>query len=259
MISRFLQFLVIVSFLFSCGDDTPNTDPDPDPMEMSQKILLLKDRSQDGIIQLSYSYNPDSTLLETISYNGDGEPRLKMTFNYIGNNIESDIILIESGQVTSSRKYFRQSDTEGLREFYNSDGELSTSSIYLFDGNTCGFTDILSFDALGNSLPNTRIEFTDENCSAKFYSKYQEEDEYLQWEYTRNDKYDSSNSILLPFFRIEKQNCVTKLVRRTSDGTISTNLSYDAVFEYNEYDHPIKETRTYLDGDMVEYVYSYYN
>ena len=253
-----LQITLALLLLSSCGSDSPSNSGDQDPVLPTDKVLLLKDRSQDGIIQLSYSYNPDSTLQETISYDNEGVPKFKMSFQYIGNNIDSEVTLIETGEVTTTRKYYQQSDTESLREFYGSDGLLNSSSRYLFDGNACGYTDVISFDALGNALPNTRVEYIDENCSARFYSKFQDDDEYLQWEYTRTDKYDSSNSILLPFFKIEKQNAVTKLVRRTSDGTVSTNLSYDAVFEFNDYDHPIKETRTYLDGDIVEYAYSYY-
>ena len=255
---RFYKYLFITVVLCSCNEDISVDDNDQVQEDPKVHVLLLKEQFKDGNLQLSYSFNADSTLNETISYDEEGEPRLSMTFEYIGDNITSETRSLESGQITGTRKYYRQSDTEGLREFYGSSGELSTISTYRFDGNVCGFTDIISFDALGNSLPNTRVEITDENCSANFYSKYQDDDEYLQWEYTRNDKFDSSNSILLPFFRIEKQNCVTKLVRRTSDGTISTNLSYDAVFEYNEDEHPIKEIRTFLDGDIVEYIYSYY-
>jgi len=252
LILLFLSILI----LHSCSKDAPSGMSNPIlPIE---KILLLKDRSKDGIIQISYTYNPDSTLKETISHDGEGAPRLKMTYSYVGDNIESEIILIETGEVTGARKYYKQSESEGLREFYGSDGELSTSSTYLFDESACGYTDLIPFDALGNALPKTRVEYIDENCSSKFYSKFQDDDEYLQWEYTRNDKFDSSNSTILSFFRVEIQNCVTKLLRYSSDGTLSTNLSYDAVFEYNEDNHPIKEVRTYLDGDIIEYVYSYY-
>lgn len=251
-----LRCLLLSFLLYSCGEDVSSSNQEPE--DSSEQVLLLKNRSSNGVVQLSYTFNMDSTLSETISYDNEGLPNFRMTFDYLGDNITSEVISIETGQVVGSRKYYKQNETEGLREFYGSDGELSTVSTYLYDGNICGFTDIIAFDALGNSLPNTRIEFTDANCSSLFYSKYQDDDEYLQWEYTRNDKFDSSNSTILPFFRVEKQRCVTQLIRRTSDGTISTNLSYDAVFEYNEYDHPIKETRTYLDGDVVEYEYTYY-
>lgn len=258
MKNSYLYCFLFLYLFSSCGSDENSTDIDNNPMTAPERVLLLKERLIDDVVQFSYTFNPDSTLSETITYNNEGEPRHRVSYNYVGDNITSDIVSIATGEIIQSRRYYKQNATESLREGYDENGDLISSSNYLFDGNPCGFTDIISFDALGNALPNTRVEFIDENCSSRFYSKYQDDDEYLQWEYTRNDKFDASNSTILPFFGVERQNCVTKLVRRTSDGTVSTNLSYDAVFEYNEYNHPIKETRTYLDGDVLNYTFNYY-
>jgi len=256
---RILECLVIVLILSSCGKDEPTGMTNPIDMEPGIKLLLLKEVRVNDLLSDSYIYNPDSTVLQSTNYSAStGDARFIFDYTYTNNIIECAVTSATTGELNSSRKYTNVNQTEGLEEFFDGNGELAGFNTYTFDNNSCGYSDLLAVDALGNILPSNRIEYIDENCSAIHYSQYDADPEYVRWEYTRNDKFDANNSTILPFFRIDKQQSLTKLVRKSQAGTISTNLSYDAEIDYNEHGFPLMETRIYGDGDVLVLTYEYY-
>jgi|GEM_PF-2772459 len=252
-----LVFICLLFLISSCSDNPTSVMMEVEPSIPVEKVLLLKEIYRDDILFSSYIFNSDSTLQSSIQYT-DGEPNFETAIQYSLDEITSTTTNLASGQISTSRKYSRVSDNQGKREQFNSQGELSTTTIYSFNNDPCGYISTQRIDAFNNLIYETRIDFDDENCSSIFYKNFEGTEEYVEWEYTRIDKFDASNSIILPFFRVKKQHAVIKQIRKTSAGTTSTNLSYDAVFEFNEDDHPTKEIRTYLDGDVEVYTYVYY-
>lgn len=255
---RLLTITLITLLFFSCSKEEPTSMTDPIDMEPVVEVLLLKEVRLNDLLYSSYTYNTDSTVLQSIDYsNVNGLPRFIKDYTYEGNSIETKVTYSNTGELNSTIKITEVNDTELLEEFFDNQGELVIFNTYTI-GDDCGFSNILSADSFGNLLPSTRVEYIDENCSAIHYSQYGDDPEYIRWEYTRNDKFDPFNITKHPLLRVEGQKMVTKLVRKTQAGSISTNLSYDTEIEYNEFDFPIKDTRTYGDGDISMFTYEYY-
>jgi len=253
--TRNICALIFIIFICSCSKNENVNDT----IEEEQKpiLLLLKERFKNETLDASYTYNPDSTLQSITTYL-DGEERLHTTYEYDNDIIESTTNRADSGVKVSSLRYSNINSIQRKREQFNDMGQLISTSIYGFEDSSCGYVSIKRIDATNTLISDTRVDFIDHNCSSTFYKTNSGQEEYKEWEYIRNDKFDANNSTTLPFFGVDQLYGVTKLMRYGISGSLSTNLSYESSIEYNEENFPIGEIRTYLDGDIVEYTYTYY-
>ena len=73
---RLLTITLITLLFFSCSKEEPTSMTEPIDMEPVVEVLLLKEVRLNDLLYSSYTYNADSTVLQSIDYsNVNGLPR----------------------------------------------------------------------------------------------------------------------------------------------------------------------------------------
>lgn len=253
---RILLPLLIGIFLFSCGEDVVMTES-PDPVD---SMLLLKEYRRDGQLLTTFTYNVDKTLSTSTSYSLDGEPKVISNYTYTENEIIIWGIFASSGNVNFKNVLTSVNDSLVTFEVYAEGTEFVSTAYKYFNNNSCGQYRNTVRNADETIIYNATTEYIDSNCSSiiRRLDGSNPGVEYIYEENIHNDKYNPLNSTRMPFERVEKYFNILEHKSYHFSGALNNLYSYVAEMEYNEFNFPVIETRTYGNGSAVIYTYEYY-
>lgn len=219
----------------------------------------MKEIKKDGIIFISYEYNEDGTIKLYKTYTEDGTLSFTYNYEYV---IDNEIIVRdfdESGNLIESSRFYDLNIDESKVEFFDSNDILTSYGIYNFSGSFCGAVTKSFFESNDLLFSKSSINYFDENCSEIIsFTDGNNEIRGVQ-EITKDDKKWFFKSTRLTFFRDREDGNVIKNVSKNSLGVINEEYSYDSVFEYNDSNYPISEKRTFLNGDIENYSFEYFD
>ncbi len=245
-----LLFTALAALALSCSSDDASSS---EATEATTNNLLLKEIYQDGIMTHSYTYEDE--LIVTDAYYANGNLNTTSYYEYVSDSIINSVEY--QNEVVALLKYYPNNNNQWIRDRYNNDF-LASSRTYSFDASSCGYSEMMEYDANGDYYSHTLIDFTDENCSSSFEHYNSDNELYTTLERTR-DAYHLYNKSTFPdFFIGENTGNITTYSTYDENNELIENLSYQATFEYNEDDYPTAEHRVYVDGTETDYTYTYY-
>jgi len=254
-----LLLLLVSLLILSCSKDDETS-------EDSTATLKLKKVYRNGEIYDEYEYNNNKISKSTyysgsIDEEGNNEVWRVNYYEYVNdvvirNSYDSDNILIYT------RKYYRTTDnTQIRRDDYDTSGALYSYAIYNGYNNSCSHTSIEYFSNDDTLTSRDNIEYTDSNCSYSVTTYTNNNLVDYQQTYIKDDKVSAYKSTVIEPFALNSSKIIGNTISRTfkdSNNQTNNSNSYTSDYEYNEDNYPISETRTYLDGDIVEFTYEYY-
>lgn len=246
-----IRILILSFILLSVSSCSLETDPIVvTSINNTPEISLLKEVRKNGVTINTYTYQDSILLSSTIL----GTNTITTQYSYQGDTILSDQLI--DGILTSKRKYYHTSESEGIRERRTATGEISDIRTYSFNGSDCGYQSFVTVDPLGDQTNAGNFTFSNGFCDGSFRSfdasgNLEESDSFLN-----DGKPAANSSTILPFFQVSKKYNIVSFVK-VVDEQIDSSRSYSAEFDYNIDNYPEEEIRTYFDGTIEEYLYIY--
>ena len=241
-------FLILVFIISSCSLET-----DPivvTTINTTPPLNLLKEVRRNGVTINTYTYQ-DSMLQSSTSL---GNSTILTEYSYSGDSIFSEQMI--DGMLSFKRKYYNNSDSEGIRERSNAVGALVDVRTYTFNASDCGYQNFVTVDPIGNQTNAGNFVFNNEFCDGSFRS-FDANGNLIDSDSFLNDGKPAANSsTILPFFQVSKKYNIVSYVKVVNE-QIDSSRSYSAEFDYNIDNYPEEEIRTYFDGTIDEYLYFY--
>jgi hypothetical protein len=248
-------FLILLTFVISCKkkETTPPVDKPDDMVLTGDSILhIIKKNS---VIIATYTYNANHTVKSIMENYDDG--------NYCST---TDFVYNTEGMVV--RINYTYSDT-----IYNSHDDCIYNShnlISYIHNNSGGVQDYsvaLEYDTLnrlthyyyyyGGGIFGTNYIYDSNNNIVKEYDSFDLVKDTTYYTYDNNTSYKIKGALRLTEPEISVNNILQK-IHNDQNGGVKPFDSYNAVYEYNSLGLPIKETRTYLNSNVVVYDFEYY-
>ncbi len=252
---KFLIFICLIG-LVSCGKD--DTTIASVSSSFTPSPLLLKERRINNLLHSSFEYNNEGLIEKITFYQPTGDPIYIDSYVYDTDTTISIRVEAVSNANVYTRKYYLVSENQGRRDTYEA-GEYVGYRYYNFtDDASCGYYSALSYNTFGQLDGAIDYDFTDDNCSSVITISSSITTSFIESEYFRGNKYDSYNSIRIPFFRIDRFNNIETYVKRNEQEDLIESSSYTTDIEFNDMDHPEREVRNYRDGNVRVYTYEYY-
>lgn len=238
---KVLLSLFLISLIFSCKSD----DSEPE-----SPLLLLKEIWEDGTLTNSYEYNSDSTLSRALLHNSDDIYKVLYRGDTVLYERYNDGILIES------KTYYNFGDNVRSDQF-DSSNQLEISKLYKFTGNSCGYNEIELFNEFGGRTSRQIYNYTDD-CDAFITVEDNSGGIIIRSTTRRDDSNWFRRSIAISLLRQPAIGNINEVTIEDENQEVVESDSFSSIYEYNEENYPISETRTYLDGVVKEYAFTYY-
>ena len=258
----FLALLFLIAFS-NCKSDDELQEEMPPTQEDDKKCFLLKEWSNDILVR-EFTLNDENQVIHYKSFSHfDGEILLSedRTYNTTGELTRRD-------QFNSGGDLFRfytyeyfGTDSIICNQFriINGAEKFHDYSVFHFNmSENCTFSSRYFYDAETSELKQYYIaEYLDDNCSVVF-TTYSEKGNLISISKSiHDDKHGADHLVMTPPFAEVNQHNALKREWSDPSGEFVKELTFDSVFEYDENDYPIKETKTFLDGNVFEYTYEY--
>jgi len=247
-------FLLTISlfFLLGCSTDDNSENIDDDQAN-PQEVLLLKKVFKDGVLLRTLEYYDNDKLKTQTGFFVD-DTFAEMRYEYDADTIYIYYYVENEFNFLFTKSYEINNSTSRM-DYYNSYGDLTNYNIYSFENNSCGVSFLERFNEDGYLISNVLYNYIDENCS--FEATF-DDPNYKNGHTLKDNKKSYEEFVISPILRQEiSHNTLESMIWDDNDQLI-TNYSYTSEFEYNSDDYPTKETKTYLDGDILIYTLEYY-
>lgn len=237
--------------LFSCNLDIEEDDTPAPP----NRIPVIETIYLDNIRIREYGYNNNDVLLQINHFTNSGDFSSRDIFEYQGpitkvSNYDSNDML------TGYKQYSKIEEDTLLKERYSSDGNLISYTQYIYTQSDCSHTMLVQYDSNDEIISTTNIEYTNLICSSE--STITIDGESRPYSKTTRDGERSYVSSALQQIRSTSLGNISAYSFYTDAGEEDEGRSYSASFDYNSFDQPSVEIRTYLDGDVEVYRFVYY-
>jgi len=252
-ISIFIFLLLFVSM--ACNNDDQLSEP-IDPSPPLGEILLLKEVKKNGFLESEYEYFDDDKISKIKSYYNNSLAQVA-DYSYA---LDTTIIIYSqpNDTLTSKRIYFLLENTTTIQldKYFN--GIHGETRHYKNFDLSCPQDSIIYFNYQGDRTYEVCLNYLDENCSYEIdYGCNGVAHSHIK----DNSKAYNQSAITETFSLISDKRELKNTIKytRQSSGGINESKSYDSVFEFNEKDFPISETRTFLNGVVEVFEYTYYD
>ncbi|MBV1924763.1 MAG: hypothetical protein KUG68_12125, partial [Flavobacteriaceae bacterium] len=158
-------------------------------------------------------------------------------------------------EIAFMNKSYLVNQNQSRSDFYDYINESYNYRIFEFDGNECGVEFLEYYNSEGIILERIHYTYNSENCSYEATFEYSD---FSNGHRIYDDKNGHDASTVSEIIRRgEHHNTIENRLWSTNND-VSPNYSYNSVYEYNEEDYPVMETRTYLNESVFVYTYEYY-
>jgi len=209
--------------------------------------------SKNGSIKNAYTYNPDGSLQTTQIYDNNGNLFYTEVHTYTPLTATRVRTYPSSGNV-ARYEYYNEAPDRTRRDYYGYSGQLEQYSLHFHSNNGCWADRVENYQ---NNTLQSLINYTysGSTCDVTWNSYIQGE---LTTTYTsqKDGKRYWGESTLLNILQYQKVSNPTSTTY-VRNGEVDTDSSFSSTYTYDEGDYPLTEIRTYIDGTVDLYTYTY--
>lgn len=224
-----------------------------DELILTNQRKFISTISKNGRIVSSYSYNSDGSLESLQRYRDNGDLFYSVAYSFTPLTATSIRTFASSGTI-HRYEYYNEAPDRTRRDFYGSGGTLDQYRLYFHDSNDCWIE--RSEDYENNTLTTlTNYKYTGDHCNLE-YSQFSQGVLTMTYTSQRDGKRFYGESTLFNILQYQNISNTTSAMY-FKNGQVDADASYNSEFTYGEGDYPISEIRTYIDGTVDLYTYSY--
>lgn len=214
---------------------------------------FLSSIAKNGVTTHRYSYNTDGSLQSLQKFFDDGSLFYTEAYVFTPLTVTRTRTFASNGAVRRY-EYYNESPTRTRRDYYGESGTVEQYRLYFHGTNGCWVDK--TEDYQNNTLVSLSNYTYDPITCAAGYMSYTNGDLTSIYTSQRDGKSYYAQSTLL---NILQYNTISNRTAATyvRDGEVDTDSSFNSVYTYNDADYPITEVRTYLDGTVDLYTYTY--
>ena len=235
-------FLLFVFSFVACNKTSDSITPTNDGRLLLNKIIvdskLYKEFFYDEdakMIKMNEYYNDSLINSETYHYNSDGKLIERIHDGFVATYEYS-----EGGLLISYTDYYRKTNYKLKEEYQYNSSDLIQNGLTFFNDEKRGYIEY-KYDIKNNTIERKEFEDVDNFLVSEYRLQF--------------DDYKNPCLLNFPLDVIQKNN-IKKYYYYLAVMSYPPP-EYESVFEYNSYDLPVKESRTYLTGknNIYEYIY----
>ena len=218
-----------------------------------KKRGLLKSVSRDGKLRFEMDYAPDHSLktIRFISLNGV-DAAFTYNCSWLGDTVRVDL----EEEPDFHMKFYVENENQVFHDEISHD-VLESRDIRIY--NQCGVSQHLSYYDDGILQDEDEYEFIDNNCS------------FIQVDGNRkttvlidNNKgvfgYSGSGIFYISLIDYQLKSNGNVIQRTVEvDNVIQESITYTSEYQFNNDGYPLEETRSFLDGDVEVYTFTYWD
>lgn len=209
--------------------------------------------TKNGTTVNSYSYNVDGSLQSIQRYHDDGDLFYTDVYAFTPLTATRIRTFLSSGTV-HRYEFYNEAPERTRRDFYGSSGQLEQYRLYFHGSNGC-WVDRFENYQNGSLHYLTNYTYSGSSCDIT-WNKYDQGELTTTFTSSKDGKRYWGESILFNILQYKNTSNFTS-VTYVRNGEVDTDSSYNSVFTYGEGDYPASEIRTFLNGSVDLYIYTY--
>lgn len=249
---RISIFVIFILIAFSC-----DLEENENPVIVIPESLQIREVTRNGIVKSDYAYDDDDKIVTVRFYDNTGVFSSKSDYDFLAEKTVVKSFDKNQDPLLTS-EYYEVDPLITRQDRFDAQGNLLNYFLYHYESaNSCIYFKREEFSESDELISNLKYTFLDDNCSFESIKTNENGSLISTIRFIHDGKKRFNNAAANPKLPISAGN-IMEYSYADADGEVLPSSSYTSTFEYNASNYPIKETRFLLDGEIEEYLFSYF-